>query len=373
MSAYSKLRILYLPLELPTWPQARPWSYNVGLGLEEGLAASEVQFLTLPSTWLARAHEIVGARRFDQVWVEAVHQTNFDEGGFEWLATLAPVRVGLVAESLSYGTYEQQWWPNVWDHLSRRREVVGKRLSNLTHAVMLDERDVEEFNAPGKLAAMWWPQAVPARSIRSAPPALPGARALFAGSLYDKRKEFIEHPSLNGLVTKLMSPEDQGLYPGLFEGLHAALADFLNRSLPEWRRSFPEYMDMLRRIRRELFAQFLEGLQNGCAVVNLPHLAKSYAGRVVEGMAAGRPVTSWAIPDRPRNSELFESGQDILLFDQDCPEQLAEHIKRLRREPVEAERIAANARAKIQRLHTHEHRVAQILDWTTSGREPVFV
>jgi hypothetical protein len=373
VSSYEKLRVLHLQVEFPTWRMARPWSYSVGLGLEEGLTASGVQFLTIPSPWLGRAPQIIGSRRFDQVWVEAVHQPHFDQGGWEWLASLAPVRVGLVGESLSYGPEEAELWPDLWPQLSGRHDLVRKRLAHLTHAVMVDESDVEELNSEGAVPAMWWPQAVPARCIQQAPLASPGSRGLFAGTMYGKRQSFFEHPSLQGLVGKLASPEDQGIYPSLFDGIHAALADFMNQNRPEWRRSFPEYIDIWRRVRRQLFSLFLEGLQNGSAVVNLPHLAKTYAGRVVEGMAAGRPVISWEVPNRPRNRALFENGAEILLFNHNDPEQLAEHIRHIQREPAFGERVAENARQKISRLHTLEHRVAQILDWTTTGREPTFV
>src|SRR5438067_9752015 len=109
-------------------------------------------------------------------------------------------------------------------------------------------------------------------------------------------------------------------------------------------------MEMLRRVRRELFSQFLEGLQAGSAVVNLPHLVKAYAGRVVEGMAAGRPVVSWDLPDRPRNRALFEEDQEILLFQRDQPEHLAEHLRRLRADPQLGQSLADNARRKVRRL-----------------------
>jgi hypothetical protein len=373
MSSYKKLRVLHLQVEFPTWQTARPWSYCVGLGLDEGLAASEVQVLTIPSPWISRAPQIIGPRRFDQVWVEAVHQPYLDQGGWDWLASLAPVRIGLVGESLSYGPEEAELWPEVYPNLAGRRDLVRSRLAHLTHALTVDERDVEELNANGPVPAMWWPQAVPARVIQPAPPPLPGARSLFAGTLYGKRKAFLEHPSLRGLLGRLASPEDEGLYPGLFDGLHAALGDYMSRNLLEWRRSFVEYSDIWRRVRRQLFSMFLEGLQNSLAVVNLPHLAKTYAGRVVEAMAAGRPVVSWEVPNRPRNRELFEEGTEILLFDQNDPDQLAEHLRRIQRDSGYGERIAENARQKISRLHTLEHRVAQILDWTTTGREPSFV
>ena len=73
MANYAKLRILHLQLEFNTWSDARPWTYSVGLGLEEGLASNRVQFTTLPTTWLPRAEQILAGKRFDQVWLEVVH------------------------------------------------------------------------------------------------------------------------------------------------------------------------------------------------------------------------------------------------------------------------------------------------------------
>jgi hypothetical protein len=375
MTSYScsKLRVLHLQLEFHRWQDARPWTYSVGLGLEEGLAAAGVQFLTLPSPWLPRAQEILAGQRFDQLWVEVVHQSSFDEGGLEWLASLAPVRVGLIGESLTYTSEDRALWPELWPRLQQRQRLVTRRLAALTHAVVTDERDAETLNLSGRLPAMWWPQAVPKRYIQAAPPPPPDAPALFAGTAYGKRLEFLNHPSLAGLLAKFSSPEDRGIYPSLFEALGLAALTFMQKNLPDWQRSFPEYMDTLRRVRRALFGQFLEGFHAGSAVVNLPHLVKSYAGRVVEGMAAGRPVVSWDLPDRPRNRALYEDGAEILLFDRHQPEHLAEHLRRLRAEPALGQTIAENARRKIRRLHTIERRVAQILDWTTRGVEPVYV
>jgi glycosyltransferase involved in cell wall biosynthesis len=126
----------------------------------------------------------------------------------------------------------------------------------------------------------------------------------------------------------------------------------------------------LRIIRRQAFAQWISGLQAGCAVVNLPHFVKTYAGRVVEGMAAGRPVISWEIPDRPRNTALFEANREILLFSRDVPTQLAEHIRHIRREPGFAQQLVERARRKLRRFHTLEKRVQHILRWLEAGDEP---
>src|SRR5438046_10747990 len=125
------------------------------------------------------------------------------------------------------------------------------------------------------------------------------------------------------------------------------------------------YLARLRHIRECCFASWLKALQTGQAVVNLPHLVKAYSGRVVEGMAAGRPVLSWEIPERPRNRALFEDGKEILLFPNNDPHRLAGELERVFQDRNLAQRLVTNARKKLRKFHTSELRVRQILDWVT--------
>jgi glycosyltransferase involved in cell wall biosynthesis len=367
---YADLRVLHLQVEFSTWAQARPWSYAAGLGLEEGLSAAGVQFVTLTTPWLGRAAEVLAGQRFDQVWIEVVHQSAAPDALFEWIAGLAPVRVGFMGESLHYGDAERPIWPEVFPELAARKIRVESRLPYLTHAVTVDEADAQDLTARG-LPSMWWPQAVPGRFIRTQVPP-PGHRAIFGGTPYGKRQEILQHPALQGLLSRPASAEDQSLLPALFDGLQQATIGFMERGLKSWQRSLPAYLATLREIRQGAFELYLDALQAGCAVVNLPHLVKGYAGRVAEGMAAGRPVVSWDIPKRPMNRNLFEDGREILLFDADQPRQLADHLERIMRDPAFAARLADAARLKLQAFHTVEHRVAQILDWSTTGVEPRF-
>jgi spore maturation protein CgeB len=69
---------------------------------------------------------------------------------------------------------------------------------------------------------------------------------------------------------------------------------------------------------------------------------------------------------------MFEPGAEILLFDRDAPEQLAEHIRRIQREPGFGAQVAERALNKVRRFHTAEQRVKQILSWVEGGTEPVY-
>lgn len=61
-------------------------------------------------------------------------------------ATLAPVRVSFICESLEIDPGE---WSNNPAGTLRRQKAVEQRLAYLTHIVAADEVDVEYFNAEG--------------------------------------------------------------------------------------------------------------------------------------------------------------------------------------------------------------------------------
>lgn len=359
------LRVLRLDLEFSTWRWARYWTYPAQLGFEEGLRAHGARCLTITTPWLARAREICGGRRFDQVWVEIVHNP-LDPALLEWIRSVAPVRIGFVPESLSYRAEEYALWPE----LKARKERVEERLGYLTHLVVADERDAEEQNAGGPARAMWWAPSVPERFICDAPEPARRSHAVFYGLLYGERVKMLEHPDLRGLLVRPGLPDGR-VWPLLFDALHLAVRGVVGSGLPGGVAA-RGYLAALRAVRRRLFRGWLAALRTGSAVVNLPQFGKFYSGRVVEAMAAGRPVVAWEVPERPRNRALFTDGEEILLYHgADAPE-LAAHLRRLLAEPAFANAVVARARAKLRRLHTTEERVRQILDWVATGRRPEY-
>src|SRR5262249_15256650 len=150
-------------------------------------------------------------------------------------------------------------------------------------------------------------------------------------------------PALKPLLVHRSSPELATLDPWLFTALHLPLSPPLGWLFPRTEKSLTTYLAKLRPLRTRAFELWLQGLRAGAAVVNLPHFVKTYAGRVVEAMAAGRPVISWEIPDRPRNRALFEDGEDILLFAGNDSHHLASQIQRVLRDADLRKRMVANA------------------------------
>ena len=318
-----------------SWERARSWSYITQLGLEEGFQANGVEYLTIPAiqefpssapeSWLRYARDLCSGKHFDQVWLEIVH-SNLDETFLEWLATVAPIRIGIIPESLTYYPDEYEFVP----HLKKRKELIESRYPYLTHVLAGDERDAEDINARYLTRGFWWPAAIPERFIFEKSEAIPTGHAIFCGAIYGNRAACFEHPDLKGLLSLKISPENSTEYPKLFDKLNKTYSCLLKSGLSVTEETLSTYLSLLRSIRQDAFRLYLEGYRCGSAVVNLPHFVKSYAGRVVEGMAAGRPVVSWEIPDRPRNKMLFEDGMEILLYPKDDASVLASHIRRIR-------------------------------------------
>lgn len=375
MNGGARLRVLLVQLEFTGWHQARSWAYGGSFGLVEGLAAHGVDTFILPafgqappdaaSLWLRRAAEICGGQRFDQVWIWLVHAP-YEESFLDWVSEIAPVRVGWVCESLGYEAHELAEHP----HLGGYRDRIIGQMRGLTHVVAVDESDVDYINSRGIARAAWWPACVPQRFIFSAyaPPA--SNLAAFHGVPYSgERRGMVQRADLQGLLVCPQPPEEGTGYPERFDELHRRkAAELQSGAAPE--QVLNQYVDTLRAIRQEVFSLWLESLKQWSAVVNLPTYVKAYAGRVTEAMAAGRPVISWGVPNRPRTKALFEDGREILLFDRNDPSQLAEGIRSIQHDPELGRRIAEAAREKIVRYHTAENRVRQILEWVHSGTEP---
>jgi len=355
-----KRRVLCLFLEFNWWEPARPLTYTAQLGLEDGLRGHGCRTLTVTTPWLPRLREICGGQRFDQVWIEIVHQEPLDDDVLSFVAELAPVRVGFILESIRAAAPAHR----------ARAGNVEHRLKFLTHALAADELDAADIDGAGDVRACWWPQAVPRRFVTAAPPAALRGPAVFRGSLYGDRVALAGDARLDGLLAVRGPLEAGTLDPRLFERLQMTATAWATRRLPRPRTAAAVHRLVLRRLRRRIFRRWLRALRGDAAVVNLPHAVGVYPGRVVEAMAVGRPVVAWDVPDRPRNRALFEDGVEILLFS--GAEALAATLRRLREEPGLAAAVAAGGWRKVARAHTAERRVQQILQWTDSGDRPVF-
>lgn len=373
-----KTRVLFLQLEFPCWEQARSWGYPGHFGIEEGLVANDAEVLVIPAmhdissagptSWLSRARELCCGKTFDQVWLTLVH-VPYEESFLDWVASLAPVRVGCLLESLSYTPEETAQNPL----LATRRDYVLRQMRHMTHVVCADECDAEMIERGGRAHAIWWPTMVPRRLVSDHYHRPEVKQAAFFGSLYSaERRQYAQMPELQQLLILPEAPERATNFPATFDELHRLIFSYLSTTLVAEEDVFRQYVDTLRRVRRGAFDAWMTGLKKWGGLVNLPSFGKVYTSRVCEAMGAGVPVLSWDVPNRPRNRALFEPDREILLFQRDQPEQLAEHIRHLQNDTQFARRLTKHARAKVLRYHTLDYRIRQTLDWIQTGCQPDF-
>jgi len=369
--------ILYIPLEFGTWKDARHWSYTLSWGIEESLTKAGAECLTIPalwgrspddpSSWLHHIKRLCAGKRFDQIWFTANH-TPLDSSLLKWLADQAPIRVGIFCESLRISDEEKR----INSDVSRQREETVQRcLSVMTHAIVVDEADVNLLATRG-IDAQWLPASIPQFAITDVDDAVPtGNQAVFYGALYGARKSFLEYPNLTPLLIKPeRSLEESTDLPVRYDQLQAIIQETLVAQPQQVDQILQKYLEVHRSFRRSGFELWLKTLSTAPVVVNLPQYGFMYSGRVAEAMAAGRPVIAARIANRLKTEALFADGRDILLYDQNNPDELAEKILLLLNDRTYARQIALNAQQRLRDDCLIETQIASILNSIDSAAQP---
>ncbi len=371
------MRVLFIPFEFLVWQRGGAWPYSVHLGMEEGLRAHGIELTTIPGTyelpssyqasWLYHAARLCEGKTFDQVWVYLRH-SQLDDSILNWIADIAPVRIGFVMESLAHLPEELESSPQ----LREIEPFMERQMRAMTHVLAFDERDSDDIRARGK-NAMWCPWSIPQRFLGLPVAVRHDHRAAFFGILYGRRAEFLGHPSLRDILAHAPRTEDGTELPEIFDQTamyyHARLHSGELLGVAD----LDEYLGIVRRLRRTVFDRYLTALGGWAANVVLPAGFKGYSNRIVESAAARVPVLSWNVPDRPRNSRLFEPGREILLFDRNDPDSLAEQLRLVLGNPDYARDLVHNLHETVLFRHTSEVRVEQILRWVATGTEPDYM
>jgi hypothetical protein len=225
-----KTRVLLIQHELFSWERARMWGYNMHVGLEEGLAANDLEVTTLFSTWFPRARDLCAGRKFDQVWIcDATHM--FEPGGcggrqltetdLEWIAGQAPVRLGLVIESLDYTPEEHRQNPA----LRQIRATLERTIKYLTHVAAPDEEDIPTIQAMGGRPTTLYVFPQPRRFIDHEIVLPAEAKGLFCGTPYGDRARWVALPELSELIRYIPTAEADTNLPVLFDQLHGPLLE----------------------------------------------------------------------------------------------------------------------------------------------------
>jgi SAM-dependent methyltransferase/GT2 family glycosyltransferase len=370
-------KILLVQLEFDTWDHARAWSYTGGYSFYDGLTENGHSCTLLPAisgrkpdapdSFIYAAPELLRGETFDEAWVWCVH-TSYDKIFWDWLKTVAPVRVGVVMESLTHSEKEAQEFP----HLLTRQEEVYAQLSHCTHALLADEFDIAGVEHQIGIPATWNVPMVPETSVRhdDAPDLESAPKAVFIGSTYGDRRRYLGNAELGTLLIRPQLPESNSDLPQHFADCHlSARQKLLNREMTP--SALVAFTTELRALRKNLFSLTLDGIRSGYCSVNLPSIVKCYPGRVFEAIASATPVAAWRIPDRVLCERLFGNGEEISLFATEA--ELVCRLQELRQSREKRENQVIGARNTLLVRHTSRIRMCQYQRWIDAGESPDFM
>ncbi|NLF24391.1 MAG: glycosyltransferase family 1 protein [Deltaproteobacteria bacterium] len=369
-------RILFVMLEFHRWERAKAWWYGGVFGFEQAFLDNGVEvtllpyfdkYERLPPGWVDFAKRAVGQKKFDQVWLYLLH-TEYEPKLANWLKSVAPIRVGMIPESLEYEAAEIHETPVLANY--KNMAITQAKQMELTHAMVVDECDISCLNEIG-IKAMYFPLFVPAAYINQKPIPTPIPKMLMPASIYGaERRALVADPSLKNLLERGPLPDQLSPYPALFDRLNEILfSSYQFMEEPE----VDAYISNLRRVREEIFKLFMAGMQQWAAILNPPAYTKCFPSRVVEAMATGRVVLTPEISDaKPITKRLFTPNQDILFYQRGDLSQIRTHVERLINDQAFARQIGESACAKLLKFHTSENRVRQALEFIDSGTTPVF-
>ncbi len=359
-------RILACMLEFDQWSMGRTWSYAASHAVIDGLRSQMARVVVVPSLlragdptsnpWIEAAPAILKDERFDQVWVWITH-SHYPPAFWDWIRDIAPVRVGVLMESLRYAPQEIADIPV----LGERFEAVAAQLRHMTHVLSYDERDVAEINEVLGIHSRLYHQMLPEAWVGQGEPSS-GERMVFLGTGYGKRFRFLSQENLTDLLQLLPGPEIALGQDARFDSLAARYLPLLAAGRAG-RTEMDAHAADLQAVRRDVLRAVMGAYRGGFAMVALPALFKSFPGRVIEAMAADVPVLMPRIKDRPQTSALFEDGRHVMYYEDEKPGDIRRVAMRLRDDAALRAHLTANARERVMKSLTSEVQVAGILDW----------
>jgi glycosyltransferase involved in cell wall biosynthesis len=359
-------------LEFNDWREAKPWSYVASYGLLDGFEACGAEWTVLPSLliWGDRSlnpfidarERLLEAETYDQVWVWLTH-AHYPPDFWPWVKRIAPVRVGILMESLRYTAEELA----SWEGYGWRFDAAVEQASYLTHLVTYDEQDGVELAAVTGLPTHMCHGMVPERSVRDLPAPVDG-KVIFLGTLYDKRLEFLAKADLGDRVRMLGTPETGTGLQAEFDALTKQALDDLRAGTmtPEALRAF---ILGLKDIRERILEGVMDVYRDGLAILNLPAYFKGFPGRVVEALAAGVPIVTNRLDGRPESSAMLSQGEHLIYYDASDPADLARQLDMLIPNQALRDRLVANGRDRLRQHLTSEAQMAVLQAWIdrTSG------
>ncbi|WP_267423514.1 hypothetical protein [Methylobacterium sp. GC_Met_2] len=373
-SRQARPRILAILLEFETWAMGSKWAYASSYALLDGLRAENCDLTVIPSLYVPQSPEynpwvdardtIIGNKTFDQVWVWVTH-SHYKPGFNEWLKSIAPVRVGVLMESLTYSAEEIAEIPALADRKAR----VFRELAEFTHVISGDHADVAMIESELGLPTKYYMPMLPERLFLDAPPP-EGSKALFLGTIYGKRASFLNSCGPAPELALAEPPERQTDLPQRFDDISRQYKDRMEKS-GACAEQTVEYVTEIWSLRLEVQKLMIAMYRQGYAGVALPAFYKGVTGRIIDIIAASTPALlpkADPVHERLAGDPLDE--ENVFYYDPDTAGDLNRQALRIRNDREAAAQKVRNASTALRTFISAEVQIRSILLWVQSGTRP---
>jgi hypothetical protein len=314
-------RILFVVTTSLNWSKMRGHGYATLHDYIDALRNWGASVEVVPTTFLETAAFRFEPGEFDQVWLSDLIGIYFgtpryheaDSAFWGRVSQLAPVRVGYETETL---VYEGEIGMAPDDHPESHLNRFLRRLPFVTHVLANDETVVDIVErADRSKYCLWSPVTVSEQWLDRAHESWETQHdAVFSGSLYGKRVPFYE--AVSDVVSRVQTPEGDMArrYDVLVAQARERLKHLSVGDATQMRRENREVCEKLQLMMKDEFRRMLDTLGSGTIVVNFPSYTRGLVHRVVEGIAAGRPVATDLIPERPRTADWLSRSGFVLTY-----------------------------------------------------------
>lgn len=364
MAKLSKILFIITDSHQASWSAGAASGYAIFYGMKEGLEANGHSCDVILPAWVPYLDKLFPGNQYDQIWFYG--PTTLDETTLASLSERVSTRVCFVTESLYVNPVELKLNP-VGTKL--KTDGIERAIKYATHLIVADEHEIAVAKALQK-PCLWF-DAEQIICTRHRPETMGWEKvkrkAIFSGTPYGKRREYLQHPDLRDLIETPLPREIFTQIPALYDQTKALERHYLaNPGLIE-SESYSRIVNNYILTRDAVARMVIDKIRNYACYAALPNLTTKHNLGVAKSIIAGRPVILRYIEGRPLTNAFYKAGEEALYYQEDNVQELAAGIRMLSNDLALANHMVNCAREKLYKHNTLERFVWRTLRWVDTG------
>lgn len=364
MFEHKKILFLITDSHLASWSEGAASGYAIFYGMKEGLEANGHSCDVILPAWVQHLDKLFSAQKYDQLWFYG--PTTLDETTLASLAERISTRVCFVTESLYVNPVELELNPV---GTKKKTEGIERAIKYATHLIVADEHEIAVANTLQK-PCLWFdaeqivctrhqPEEMGWKQVKR--------KAIFSGTPYGKRREYLQHPDLRDLIETPLPREIFTRIPALFDQTKALERHYLENPALIESESYSQIVSNYILTRDAVARMVIDKIRNYACYAALPNLTTKHNLGVAKSIMAGRPVILRYIEGRPLTNAFYKAGEEAVYYQEDNIQALAAAIQILSNDLSLADHMVNSAREKLYKHNTLERFVWRALKWVDTG------